>query len=101
MSNSSRSQAATTWQRLYSTGRWKQLRQHQLAFEPLCRFCLDHEDVVSAEVVDHIRPHKGSESLFFDPDNLQSLCAACHNSTKQRIELGQAVVTFGADGWPR
>ncbi|MCD9825235.1 HNH endonuclease signature motif containing protein [Bradyrhizobium japonicum] len=59
-------------------------------------------DVVeSATVADHVKPHKGSEALFYDPDNLQSLCASCHNSAKQRMELGQDVVTFAADGWPR
>lgn len=77
------------------------MRESQLNAEPLCRFCLDAEDVVVATVADHVVPHRGDEGLFYDPDNLQSLCAACHNSTKQRIELGQDIVTFGADGWPR
>ena len=57
--------------------------------------------VEAATVVDHIVPHKGDEARFHDLNNLQSLCATCHNSVKQRIELGQEVVTFGADGWPR
>ena len=77
------------------------MRERQLDSEPLCRFCLDHEDVVVATVADHITPHKGDEALFFDADNIQSLCKPCHDSTKQRMELGQDVVTFGADGWPR
>jgi 5-methylcytosine-specific restriction enzyme A len=34
--------------------------------------------VASATVADHITPHKGDPVLFWDPDNLQSLCAACH-----------------------
>jgi 5-methylcytosine-specific restriction endonuclease McrA len=87
--------------RLYSTARWKRLRERQLAIEPLCQFCLEGEVIEVATVADHITPHKGDEVLFFDPDNLQSLCKPCHDSTKQRIELGQDVVTFGADGWPR
>lgn len=76
------------------------MRELQLRTEPLCRFCLQREIVEAANVVDHIKPHKGDEALFFDPSNLQSLCAPCHDSTKQRIELGQDVVTFGSDGWP-
>ncbi|TGN80501.1 HNH endonuclease [Bradyrhizobium yuanmingense] len=90
----------SAWQHLYSSRQWKQLRRHQLAFEPLCRFCLDSDVVEAATVVDHVKPHKGDEALFYDADNLQSLCKPCHDGTKQRIELGQDVVTFGADGWP-
>lgn len=67
---------------------------------PLCVFCLEQEVVTSAAVVDHIKPHRGDEALFFDPDNLQSLCKSCHDSTKQRMEAGQEVVRYGADGWP-
>lgn len=97
----SNSRSARPWRALYSTAKWKRLREQQLTNEPLCRFCLDREDIVVATVVDHIQPHKGSEALFYDAENLQSLCAHHHNSTKQRMELGQEVVTFGADGWPR
>ncbi|WP_312009777.1 HNH endonuclease [Bradyrhizobium australafricanum] len=59
---------------------------------------MQQEVVEPAKVADHIKPHRGNAELFFDPNNLQSLCAACHDSTKQRIELGQ--VGFGSDGWP-
>jgi 5-methylcytosine-specific restriction endonuclease McrA len=62
--------------------------------------CIEREIVTAAEVVDHVVPHRGDEDLFFDPRNLQSLCKHCHDSTKQRIDLGQVVVTFGPDGWP-
>ena len=85
---------------LYDTALWKQLRLHQLAHEPLCRFCLQVEDVTEATVVDHVRPHKGSIELFSDPANLQSLCAPCHDTHKRRIEQGKDIVRFGPDGWP-
>jgi len=98
---SSRSQAASAWHRLYGTARWRTLREYHLSVEPLCRFCLEREIVEPATVVDHIVPHKGDVTLFHDPDNLSSLCKHCHDSIKQRMELGQDVVTFGADGWPR
>jgi len=39
-----------------------------------------------ATVVDHIIPHRGDEALFNDRNNLQSLCAPCHNRRKQRLE---------------
>nr|WP_236854405.1 HNH endonuclease [Brucella pseudogrignonensis] len=63
-------------------------------------FCLRVGDVEPATVCDHRIPHKGDVSLFWNPDNLQSLCKPCHDGTKQRMELGQTIVTFGADGWP-
>lgn len=100
MSNG-RSASATAWHRLYGTAKWKRLRDHQLTSEPLCRFCIESDVVEAATVVDHVIPHRGDQTLFYDPDNLQSLCSTCHSSTKQRIELGQDVVTFSYDGWPR
>lgn len=39
-----------------------------------------------AEVVDHIIPHRGDLDLFHDPENWQSLCKHCHDSTKAQIE---------------
>lgn len=76
------------------------MRDHQLATEPLCRFCLITEDVTAAEVVDHITPHKGDLDLFYNPLNLQSLCKYCHDGLKQRIDRGAAAVITGLDGYP-
>lgn len=67
---------------------------------PLCAFCMEMDIVTIADVVDHVKPHKGDPVLFWDPGNLQSLCKAHHDGTKQRMERGQTVVRFGADGWP-
>lgn len=56
--------------------------------------------ITAAKVVDHIIPHKGDQTLFWDKANWQSLCAPHHNRDKQREERGSLVVTIGADGWP-
>lgn len=48
--------------------------------------CLESEAVTPAEVVDHITPHKGDESLFFDPNNLQSLCKSHHDREKKMMD---------------
>ncbi len=37
------------------------------------------ERITLATVVDHIKPHKGDERLFFDINNLQPLCKPCHD----------------------
>jgi len=62
--------------------------------------CLMMDVVEAASVVDHVRSHKGDESLFFDSSNLQSLCKPHHDGAKQRMDKGQDVVVFGPDGWP-
>ncbi|MBD9636096.1 HNH endonuclease [Ensifer sp. ENS07] len=94
------SSARDAWHHLYDTALWKRLRLHQLAQEPLCRFCLLVEDVTEATVVDHVQAHKGSIELFSDPANLQSLCKPCHDSLKQRIDRGTKVAITGVDGYP-
>lgn len=56
--------------------------------------------VTAATVVDHKIPHKGDESLFFDDDNLQSLCKTCHDSAKQRLEKSGSLPGCDVNGWP-
>jgi len=86
--------------RPYNNQRWRKKRASQLAKEPLCEFCLERGEVVPATVADHVEPHRGDMRKFWNGE-LQSLCAACHNSDKQRIENGgKPKPTFGEDGWP-
>ena len=40
-----------------------------------------------AREVDHIEPHKGDDTLFWDQDNWQPLCKPCH-SRKTATEDG-------------
>lgn len=42
--------------------------------------------VAATEVVDHIIPHKGDQSLMWDPANWQPACTMHHNVVKQRLE---------------
>jgi len=86
------------WHNLYNTKRWYRLRYHQLQKQPLCEFHLKRNQVVSASIVDHVTPHKGDDTLFHDPDNLQSLCKRCHDSVKQRMEKGGTVTEFDDEG---
>lgn len=88
------------WRHLYSTKRWHRLRWHQLQKEPLCRMCSVLGHVTAATVVDHKIPHKGDESLFFDDDNLQSLCKTCHDSAKQAEEKTGRVIGGDVNGVP-
>lgn len=40
----------------------------------------------NSPVVDHKRPHRGDERLFWDDDNLHSVSKAFHDSVKQSEE---------------
>ena len=57
---------------------------------------------VEANVVDHVKPHRGNLGLFFDRGNLQSLCKSCHDSHKQAQEhsAGGLLRGSGHDGRP-
>jgi len=85
---------------LYKTARWHRMRGHQLKHFPMCKFCADLGHVTAATIADHIRPHKGSRELFFDPDNLQSLCKHCHDSHKQSQDRTGALRGNNTQGYP-
>ena len=62
----------------YNSRSWRTLRKFVLQGEPLCREC-----GVPASVVDHIRPiSEGGPRL--DIENLQPMCARCHNKKSSR-----------------
>jgi 5-methylcytosine-specific restriction protein A len=96
-----RSPEALVYRAWYKTARWRRLRAWQLRTHYLCRMCQEQDRVTQAKIVDHIRKHNGNEQLFFDPDNLQSLCKPHHDSTKQREEARGYVIGATADGRPR
>jgi 5-methylcytosine-specific restriction endonuclease McrA len=88
------------WQYLYNSRRWRRERRAHLAAEPLCRMCKAQGYTTLATVVDHVKPHKGDEFLFWDPNNRQSLCKVCHDSAKAREERGGIMVGCDKDGVP-
>ncbi|WP_306131010.1 HNH endonuclease [Roseovarius sp. MMSF_3350] len=59
-------------------------RLRQLEAEPLCELCPASSRRV-ATVADHVEPHREDHGRFWF-GKLQSLCAHCHNSKKQREE---------------
>lgn len=88
------------WQHLYNTARWIKGRVIFLAHNPLCVYCLEVGKTTPATVVDHIKPHKGDEKLFFDPNNRQGLCKRCHDSDKALEESRGYRPGNGVDGMP-
>jgi len=59
--------------------KWQKARQAFLFKHPLCRICEEKGIIQSANVVDHIIPHKGDMKLFWSRSNWQPLCTTCHN----------------------
>ena len=87
---------------LYNRSAWRKLRAQQLSTDPLCRMHKALGQLVPAQVVDHIRPHRGDVGRFFDHANLQSLCKRCHDGHKQAQEGNADGILRGAglDGRP-
>lgn len=59
--------------------RWRKLRNWFIHAHPYCAECLKRGRFVAATDVDHIVPHKGDPSLFWNVENLQALCHECHS----------------------
>lgn len=70
---------APKWRKWYGWARWKKLRNWHLARHPLCAVCLDAGRTTAGAEVDHIIPHRGDARLFWDPENLQTLCKPDHS----------------------
>jgi 5-methylcytosine-specific restriction protein A len=72
--------------RLYKTARWQRLRLFVLSRDLYtCRLCRRIEGNSSLLVCDHIEPHRGDVERFW-AGPFQTLCKACHDGEKQRLE---------------
>jgi len=59
--------------------RWRKARALFLRKHPLCAECKRQGKLTPATVVDHIIPHRGDMTLFWDESNWQPLCKDCHD----------------------
>ena len=79
------------WRRWYKTARWRKLRESILLRDMFtCQrtgvtLIGKHPEPNSA-VVDHIKPHRGDEALFWDEANLMSVSKQWHDGAKQAEE---------------
>jgi len=62
---------------LYNTTKWRKLRNITLTEQPLCSICGISNKEASLQV-HHIVAPRGNEELFFDENNLTSVCSTCH-----------------------
>lgn len=51
---------------------------------PLCKRCEEQGRLTSAAVTDHVIPHYGDQTLFWDESNWQALCKSCHDAKTAR-----------------
>lgn len=71
--------------------KWQKAREQYLRDNPLCVYCARQGCTAAASVVDHVVPHRGDMTLFWDQGNWQSLCKPCHDSVKQAEEASARV----------
>jgi 5-methylcytosine-specific restriction endonuclease McrA len=83
-----RTDKATSGQRGY-TYAWQKASKAFILANPLCAMCERQGRVTATALVDHIEPHRGDMTLFWDKSNWQPLCTTCHSSVKQREESGR------------
>jgi 5-methylcytosine-specific restriction protein A len=68
--------------------KWQKARKTFLQKNPLCAECDKSNRVTAATVVDHIKPHKGDQKLFWNKSNWQPLCKRCHDRKTAREDGG-------------
>ena len=87
--------------RLYNTARWRRERAAYLRAHPYCRMCEAQGRTSLATVVDHIKPHRGDEKLFWDSaNNWQGLCVTDHSAAKQEQEKSGTIRGCDVHGMP-
>jgi 5-methylcytosine-specific restriction protein A len=86
--NHGHSRTAEPWRKWYSTAAWQALRLATFDRDGYRCQWKDCGRLAPAPrlVADHRTPHRGDPRLFWDPENLQTLCKPCHDTRKQAAE---------------
>ena len=89
----------TEWRKWYKTSRWQRLREQVLIRDHfICQrtkaLLIGKYPAPNSAVVDHIKPHRGNEELFWDMCNLQSVSKEYHDSIKQAQENADKVAAI-------
>lgn len=73
---------------------WRRAVARWIAEDPdgrvLCAMCLAEGKEMLATETDHIVPHRGDETLFWDRSNWQRLCARHHGQKSANESFGNA-----------
>jgi len=67
----------------YKSKKWQKLRRYKLLLNPFCERCLKKNIYNSAVIIHHkeyiTNLNYEDDDVFFNLDNLESLCQECHN----------------------
>lgn len=67
----------------YKSKRWQKLRREKLIQNPLCERCMSKGIYNSAYIIHHkdyvTDKNYMDDTVFYNLDNLESLCIECHN----------------------
>lgn len=95
----------------YHSKEWQAVRQHVLQRDNyLCQVCKRAGRITPATTVHHIKAVRVDYSKRLDPNNLETICKACHNAehnertkslhdkqTKLKAEKNSDIFTFKAN----
>ena len=86
--------------KLYGSVRWRKIVKRHLDSSPLCVPCLLSGKDTDGTIVHHKIKHNGNAVLFWDNDNLETVCASCHSGIKRIEEHHGYSQACGVDGYP-
>jgi hypothetical protein len=69
------------------TGQWDRASRLFRLHHPICKGCEAVGLVTPSEVTDHVEPHKGDQTKFWNRDMWQSACCWHHDIIKQKLEV--------------
>jgi len=81
----------------YKGRNWKVIRKRKILDDPLCEVCLKNNEVKKATIVHHIKDGQLFKELFFDYDNLMSVCRSCHNKIHS-VKVNEIGFNINIDG---
>lgn len=91
---------------MYDEPQWRTESAAFRAEHPLCCCELHHGRPGSppSQVVDHVIPHRGDRTLFYERSNWCAKAKACHDSKSMRLDRGDAYddgihTASGRRGW--
>ena len=84
-------QHSAPWKAWYKTARWRRLREQVLIRDAYTcqrtgQVCGGKHPAPDSPVVNHKRPHRGDERLFWDIENLEVVAKSVHDSAIQAEE---------------
>lgn len=74
----------------YNSKSWQEVRAYVLQRDNYeCTWCREEGRVTTDDLeIDHIEELQDRPDLKLEPDNLRTLCMACHNKRHQRFQYG-------------